>query len=252
MSATAEFRARFDAAHEHGSAHHFTGLELLATAVVLIEGADRIGYVNPAAENLLGMSRKLSVGHRIAQLFGEASPLASAIDKARRSGASYVEQDLELTVGGQPALRLSCTVTAADVPGAEIVIELRPIDQQLRIAREERQLARPDQPRLERDRQRRTQRHRGPAHGGSERTAHLTDHGVALKTNRSRARSRLLIGRIRGGILGPITRAIGRPYDYPRPNLDGLPGSPPLQMTDFDVVLRRHVVQLTHPFLKYL
>ena len=39
---------------------------------------------------------------------------------------------------GREALPLSCTVTRIDAAGISLLVELRPIDQQLRLAREER------------------------------------------------------------------------------------------------------------------
>jgi two-component system, NtrC family, nitrogen regulation sensor histidine kinase GlnL len=62
------------------------------------------------------------------------------MDKAIASGASYTEQELELGVSGKPRLHLTCTVSPVDVNGAALLLEIRHIDQQLKIAREERLL----------------------------------------------------------------------------------------------------------------
>src|SRR5439155_13322937 len=63
-----------------------------------------------------------------------------AIDKAVRNRWGYTEQEVELTVLGKNRLHLSCTVTPIEVPAGTLLIELRHIDQQLKIAREERLL----------------------------------------------------------------------------------------------------------------
>ena len=63
-----------------------------------------------------------------------------AIDKALASGASYTEQELELAVNGKPRLHLSCTVSPVEAARATLLLEFRHIDQQLKIAREERLL----------------------------------------------------------------------------------------------------------------
>ena len=116
----------------------FAGLELLATAVLLLDRTRHITYANPAAENLFALSKKHLVGHRPVEVFSEAAGLSAAIDKAVMGGASYTEQELELAVNGRPKLHLTCTVSPVDVKDATLLIEFRHIDQQLKIAREER------------------------------------------------------------------------------------------------------------------
>jgi two-component system nitrogen regulation sensor histidine kinase GlnL len=56
------------------------------------------------------------------------------------SGTSYTEQELELAVNGKPKLHLTCTVSPVEVNSASLMLEFRHIDQQLKIAREERRL----------------------------------------------------------------------------------------------------------------
>ena len=118
----------------------YAGLDLLATAVLLLDRGDKVVFANPAAENLFELSRKQLVGHAPAQLFVDATGLVAAIDKARASGASYTEQELELVVGGKTKLHLTCTASPVDTSEAAVLLEFRHIDQQLKIAREERLL----------------------------------------------------------------------------------------------------------------
>ncbi|MEO8484733.1 MAG: nitrogen regulation protein NR(II) [Betaproteobacteria bacterium] len=114
------------------------GLELLATAVLLIGEDGRVTWANPAAENLFELSRKKLVKRRPAQIFGDSAPLDAAIAKALSSGGSYTEQELELGAPGRTRLHLSCTATPVDYDDATMLVEFRHIDQQLKIAREER------------------------------------------------------------------------------------------------------------------
>ena len=114
------------------------GFELLATSVLLLDGARRVTYANPAAENLFELAKKHLVGHRPDQIFTDATGLTAAIDRAVRVGATYTEQELELGVAGKPRLHLSCTVSPVDTREAALLLEFRQIDQQLKIAREER------------------------------------------------------------------------------------------------------------------
>ena len=85
----------------------FSGLELLATAVLLLDRARRVTYANPAAENLFALSKKHLIGHRPDQVFAEVSGLSTAIDKAIKGSATYTEQELELAVNGKPLSKIA-------------------------------------------------------------------------------------------------------------------------------------------------
>ena len=118
----------------------YPGLELLATAVLLLDEKLEVCYANPAAENLFEVSTRQLLGNSTRALFGDAPALFQAVDKALANGASYTEQELELGVNGKPRLHLSCTVSVIDAVGVTLLLEFRHIDQQLKIAREERLL----------------------------------------------------------------------------------------------------------------
>jgi two-component system, NtrC family, nitrogen regulation sensor histidine kinase GlnL len=113
-------------------------LDLLATAVLFLDDARRVVYANPAAENLFELSRRKFAGHTPAELFAACPALTAAIDKAIAGGASYTEQELELAPPGRAKLHLACTVSPVDAGEAALLLEFRHIDQQLKIAREER------------------------------------------------------------------------------------------------------------------
>ncbi|MBI1965736.1 MAG: PAS domain-containing protein [Betaproteobacteria bacterium] len=122
-----------------------SGLDLLATAVVLVDERLCVSYMNPAAENLFEVSSTNMVGSALDQLFSDPVVLVSAIERARANNCSYSEHDVELGVTGHARLHLSCTVTPVeimngDAQAANLLIEFRHIEQQLRIAREERLL----------------------------------------------------------------------------------------------------------------
>ena len=118
----------------------YPGLELLAAAVLVLRSDERVIYVNPAAENLFELSRHKFVGHTPRELFGDSPGLEGAIAKAVMSGASYTEQEIELGVSGKCKLHLTCTVSPVEASDATLLVEFRHIDQQLKIAREERLL----------------------------------------------------------------------------------------------------------------
>jgi len=113
-------------------------LEWLATAVLLQDDERRLVYANAAAENLFELSRRTLTGRTLSELFGPCRALEAAIERASASGASYTEQEVTLTPPGRSPLHLACTASRVDAPGVALLLELRPIDHALRIAREER------------------------------------------------------------------------------------------------------------------
>ena len=116
------------------------GLEMLATAVLLLSEERVVRYANPAAEHLFELSRSRFTGNAIGALFTDARLLAGAIDNAVATGSTYTEQELELGVAGKQRAHLTVTVTPVEHEDVALVLEFRHIDQQLKIAREERQL----------------------------------------------------------------------------------------------------------------
>jgi len=116
----------------------FAGLDLLSSAVVLIDAKLQIRYVNPAAENLFAVSHRLLNGHPLRQLVGEPIGLSAALDNALKNNWGYTGQNIAIRRGETGVLHLDCTVTPVEVGGARLLIEFRPIDQQLKAAREER------------------------------------------------------------------------------------------------------------------
>ena len=131
MSFRLPFRAR-------AGADTWSGLELLTTSVLILDEGKSIVYVNPAAENLFEVSRSKLTGQTTRELFGDSPELESGIARAQQTGAAYTEQELELAVPGKGKLHLTCTISPLDQEGAALLVELRHIDQQLKIAREER------------------------------------------------------------------------------------------------------------------
>ncbi len=114
------------------------GLELLATAVLILWRDRSIRYANPAAENLFELSQAKLTGQPLTAIFGDCASLCAAIDKAIAAEGSYTEQELELGAPGKARLHLTCTVTPIEPDERGLVLEFRHIDQQLKIAREER------------------------------------------------------------------------------------------------------------------
>lgn len=63
----------------------FAGLDLLSSAVLLLDGRLLIRYLNPAAENLFAVSQRAWLGRPLAQLAGTPAALDTALDNALRN-----------------------------------------------------------------------------------------------------------------------------------------------------------------------
>ena len=123
------------------SLNPFGGLDLLSSSVVLLDEHFAIRYMNSAAENLLAISSKAVAGCRFDSVMECPGALQKALDNASARGWSYTGQSIEITRNDGVVLHLNCTVNPTDTPGASLLIELWPIDQQLKATREERQIA---------------------------------------------------------------------------------------------------------------
>lgn len=119
------------------SLKRYGGLDLLSSSVIVLDAQFAIRYMNSAAENLLAGSFKLLAGRPLARLLACPPALQSALDNAHRHGWSYTGQNVELRRGDGVLLHLNCTVNPTDAPDTALLVELWPIDQQLKATREE-------------------------------------------------------------------------------------------------------------------
>ncbi len=118
----------------------FAGLDLLATAVVVLDGGYVVRYANQSAENLLGAGARTLIGQRFPGLFNDSATLEVMLAEALAVHWSYRAQTVSYERPGREPLPLSCVVAPIDVPGTPLIAELRPIQEQLRQEREERLL----------------------------------------------------------------------------------------------------------------
>ena len=76
----------------------FTGLDALATAVVLLDTEQVVRYVNPAAENLLAISAKNIVGTPLDKVIAEPELVIAAVKYASQNNCSYTQHELPLAI----------------------------------------------------------------------------------------------------------------------------------------------------------
>jgi two-component system nitrogen regulation sensor histidine kinase GlnL len=117
----------------------FAGLDLLSSAVILLDGELRIRHCNPAAENLFAVSHRVCVGKPLVQLLGTPPTLVTALENALANKWSYTGHDIAFAKEGAEPVHLDCTVSPIETPQARLLLEFRPIDQQLKAVREERE-----------------------------------------------------------------------------------------------------------------
>ena len=81
----------------HTATGPFAGLELLSSAVILVDGRLVIRYINPGAENLFAVSQRKLLGQPLERLLGTPPGLGAALENALRDGL----------MPGDPALALA-------------------------------------------------------------------------------------------------------------------------------------------------
>jgi two-component system, NtrC family, nitrogen regulation sensor histidine kinase GlnL len=118
----------------------YSGLELLATAVVALDDGYTVRYANQAAEDLLGTGARSLLGQRFPGLFLDQGALEGMLAEALAVHWSYRARTVNYDRPGRDPMPLSCMVTPIDVQGTPLLVELRPIQEQLRLEREERLL----------------------------------------------------------------------------------------------------------------
>lgn len=118
----------------------FSGLEHLATAVILLNPLHQVVYANPSTETLFALSATQISGSHISEVFLHCEILQLAIDNAVKNDSPYREHEFAITTMRQQSFAVTCTVTPVEMSQASLLLEFQQMDQQLRLAREERML----------------------------------------------------------------------------------------------------------------
>ena len=119
----------------HYGAGELAALDLLASAVLLVDADGLIVYANAATEHLLESSLKALQRQQLASLFSNADELLHLCRQARAHKYADLRQDLALERAGREPLHVHSIVSAA---GDGLVLELRENVQQIKLDREER------------------------------------------------------------------------------------------------------------------
>ncbi|MDH5207287.1 MAG: nitrogen regulation protein NR(II) [Burkholderiaceae bacterium] len=118
----------------------FEGLDLLSTAVLLLDASACIVHVNQAAELLFETSRKTLIGQPGGRVVGDEADIRQLVADAEGNAFGQRRQIMELRRAGREPLPVQVTATAQYDDVTPVVLEISEIEQQLKVDREERQL----------------------------------------------------------------------------------------------------------------
>src|SRR4051794_12459018 len=109
----------------------FSGIDLLASSVLVVDAGGRVRYANPAAEHLLEVSVKSLSRQKLAGLFANGEELGALCTQALAHQYADLRQDLTLQRSGREPLHVHSIVSAT--AEREVVVELRENVQQLKL-----------------------------------------------------------------------------------------------------------------------
>ncbi len=132
---------RKNAAQPIPRTERFLSFELLATLVAVVTLDGRVLFANSALEDALGVSRRQIQGMSLAASFTEPHVLEQALKGAGGNAFAALRYDAWLKRAGQAQnhepILVHVIVTQTDQAG-EIVVEMLPLEQQVKLDREER------------------------------------------------------------------------------------------------------------------
>ncbi|MGL5947492.1 MAG: nitrogen regulation protein NR(II) [Aeromonas sp.] len=105
------------------------------TAVLQLNRQHAITAVNPAAQQLLGLSQRQLLGADFSTLLEHISLDKKRFEQAFCSGQSFVDSEVTLVVAGEPCWVELCA-TPLNHPEPSLLLELRPIDRRKQIGQE--------------------------------------------------------------------------------------------------------------------
>ena len=118
----------------------FLALDMLQTAVMVLNERMHIVYINPSLEHLFDLSSTELLHQPLEQVLPGASCLRHAFKTVRLQNTSFTEHDIIWPQLAHEGLHVTCTVSALEAPLSGMLVEMRPLDKQLKIASDERHL----------------------------------------------------------------------------------------------------------------
>jgi two-component system nitrogen regulation sensor histidine kinase GlnL len=116
------------------------GLDILATAVLIIDEERIIRHINPAAENLFGISAYHSLNRPLSTIIKQRTELVRALNTALREGISFTEHHIPIELGNE-TLTLNLSITPIEGEEGAVVLEFHSAGSSVKIARDEQAMA---------------------------------------------------------------------------------------------------------------
>jgi two-component system, NtrC family, nitrogen regulation sensor histidine kinase GlnL len=116
------------------------GLDLLASAVIILDPNGGIAYANAAAEQLLESSLKSLFQQKLSSLFINGEQIDEIFQQAMAREFDEKRQDLTLERTNREPLQVDCILSVLHEPEMPVLIELRENVQQMKLNREERMI----------------------------------------------------------------------------------------------------------------
>ena len=114
-------------------------VEQLSTGILRLDASLRVAFVNPAAEQLLGSSRKQIQGRILDKAVPSFASLRPFLERSMATGEGFAQRELSVEVPGPTGetLVLDCTIGEYRHDGEDgLLVELSDASRRLRISRE--------------------------------------------------------------------------------------------------------------------
>jgi two-component system nitrogen regulation sensor histidine kinase GlnL len=112
------------------------GLDILATAVIILDDQRIVRYMNTAAENLFGISTYHALNRPLNNLLRERTELVRAMDAALQEGVSFTEHHMHIE-SGDHTLTLNLTISPLEGELGSLLLEFHSASGSVKIARDE-------------------------------------------------------------------------------------------------------------------
>lgn len=117
-------------------------IDVLATAIVILDDRLTITHLNPAAESLLGISRERSKGRNPAELLPGNVEFEAELARVLETGDSSIRRELKIAVAAGEERIVDCRFSRMERNNrSELLVELLDAEPRLRINRESALLA---------------------------------------------------------------------------------------------------------------
>jgi two-component system nitrogen regulation sensor histidine kinase GlnL len=116
-------------------------LDGLSTAVITLDHALRVTFLNSAGESLFSVSRHHVLGQPLAQAVAHFAEHEPRLRTALETGTGFIDRELRLRRPGEDPITVDCTVTPWQASSQGLLMEILSLDRHLRISRDELLLA---------------------------------------------------------------------------------------------------------------